>query len=446
MAVKVCDALCGFGKTSACIRMMNERTDCKFIFVTQFLSEVERIRRGCAERKFVSPSGDASKRKTKLSSIHGLMRAGRNIATTHSLFVNYTEETKQLIVDGGYTLVLDESVDVLCASEVGGYDMDILKKSEVVQENGEHIEWVFDDYISDVRGKFREEMLMARSKNLLRFEKDFFFWSLPPELFTCFRDVYVLTYLFHAQPMKCFFEIHGIGYELIGVRKERGRYIFCDVSEMNRAVDLRDKIHIVDNPRLNAIGEDRTALSLSWYRHSADAEDSSELEQMRKNISNVFKNIFKATSGEILWTTFKEFAPMVRGNGYQNSFITYNMRASNEYADRRYLAYCVNTFLRPLERRYYQERGSEWDADGYALSVLVQWLFRSAIRRGEEVWLYLPSQRMRYLLTEWLQLLAEGRDLEPIVYKSPRKSRAKPGAKRGRPPKKERRKNNKKGE
>ena len=47
MEIKICDALCGSGKTSACIRMMNEDTDKHFIFVTQFLSEVDRIVRGC---------------------------------------------------------------------------------------------------------------------------------------------------------------------------------------------------------------------------------------------------------------------------------------------------------------------------------------------------------------------------------------------------------------
>ena len=40
---------------------------------------------------------------------------------------------------------------------------------------------------------------------------------------------------------------------------------------------------------------------------------------------------------------------------------------------------------------------------------------------------------MRTLLRLWLDKLAEGKDLEPITYKTPRKSRAKIGAKRGRP-------------
>lgn len=34
---------------------------------------------------------------------------------------------------------------------------------------------------------------------------------------------------------------------------------------------------------------------------------------------------------------------------------------------------------------------------------MIQWIWRSAIRNGEEISLYLPSKRMRDLLTEWIE-------------------------------------------
>ena len=432
MAVKVCDALCGFGKTSACIKMMNEAVDRKFIFVTQFLSEVERIKKGCASRGFVSPTSDRRMGRTKLSDIHTLMQSGENIATTHSLFVSYTDETKDLIRSGEYTLVLDESVNVLCSSEMAECDLDILKRSNAVREKDGIIEWMFDDYVGAENGKFREEMMRARSNNFFRFGENYFFWSIPPELFTCFEDVYVLTYMFQAQPLKCFFDVHNIEHEYIGVRKTSDGYEYCDVGDMDRALDLRSKIHILNDKKINSIGDDRTALSVAWYRRAAQEEDLGQIERLRKNISNVFKNVFKAPSRECLWTTFKDCVPMLSGKGYQAAFIPFNMRASNDYADRRYLAYCVNNFPRPLESRYYAEHGVEWDGNMYALSTLIQWLFRSAIRKGEEVWLYIPSERMRVLLQTWLENLANGNDLLPINYKKRRKSRA-TGNKAGRP-------------
>jgi len=41
--------------------------------------------------------------------------------------------------------------------------------------------------------------------------------------------------------------------------------------------------------------------------------------------------------------------------------------------------------------------------DEAALSTMVQWIWRSAIRDGEEVWIYIPSKRMRSLLIAWIR-------------------------------------------
>jgi hypothetical protein len=40
--------------------------------------------------------------------------------------------------------------------------------------------------------------------------------------------------------------------------------------------------------------------------------------------------------------------------------------------------------------------------DAYALTELIQWVWRSRIRKGEPITLYLPSPRMRRLFEEWL--------------------------------------------
>jgi hypothetical protein len=48
------------------------------------------------------------------------------------------------------------------------------------------------------------------------------------------------------------------------------------------------------------------------------------------------------------------------------------------------------------------------DKEAYALSEMVQWIWRSAIRKGEDIWIYIPSRRMRTLLQDWLARLAAG--------------------------------------
>lgn len=422
MTVKVCDALCGAGKTSAAIRMMNERTEDRFIFVTQYLSETTRIRNCCPERKFISPQSNTENGQTKLSDVRKLLKEGRNIATTHALFSIYTEEIKELVANQRYILVLDEAIDIFTPSDIEENDLDILRKSDSIREENGFVEWTNSEYQSCEGGRFREEMLKAKSKNLLKYDDSFFFWSIPPELFGCFREAYVLTYMFEAQIIRCFFDMYNISYELIGTHKTERGYEFCPIGQMDRKRELRDKVHILEHAKLNQIGTGRTSLSFNWYRTSEEEDEAKDdsLERIRKNLSNLFKNIWKVPASRIMWTTYKACKDALKGRGYEYSFVAYNKRASNEYADRTHLAYCVNIFPRPWERRFYHERGVTFNSDMYGLSTLIQWMFRSALRNGEEIWIYIPSERMRNLLKQWLDNLAEGKDLEPVEYRTPR--------------------------
>ena len=88
--------------------------------------------------------------------------------------------------------------------------------------------------------------------------------------------------------------------------------------------------------------------------------------------------------------------------GYASRFIPCNARATNDYRDRTVLAYCANLFMNPFVRRYLAVDGVMPSNDDYALSIMIQWIWRSAIRDGKPVDVYIPSKRMRTLLQEWI--------------------------------------------
>ena len=67
------------------------------------------------------------------------------------------------------------------------------------------------------------------------------------------------------------------------------------------------------------------------------------------------------------------------------------------------MAYCVNIFLKPDEKRYFMAHNVNVLEDEAALSTMIQWIWRSAIRDGEEIWIYIPSKRMRELLINWIK-------------------------------------------
>ena len=107
MSIYVIDEMMGRGKTSAMINYINQSgDDVRYLFIVPLLTEVERIRKGCASKDFVEPSQFGG----KLNNIKQLLAEGRNIVSTHALFSRFDDETLQYIKDGNYTLVMDERI------------------------------------------------------------------------------------------------------------------------------------------------------------------------------------------------------------------------------------------------------------------------------------------------------------------------------------------------
>ena len=87
MIVKVCDTIMGAGKTESAITLMNQDKESRYVFITPYLDEVERIKRSCSGRKFKDPQ---SKGKGKLENLHYLLSMRDNIASTHALLSRIT--------------------------------------------------------------------------------------------------------------------------------------------------------------------------------------------------------------------------------------------------------------------------------------------------------------------------------------------------------------------
>ena len=58
--------------------------------------------------------------------------------------------------------------------------------------------------------------------------------------------------------------------------------------------------------------------------------------------------------------------------------------------------------MNPFEQRFFSTYGVAIDNDGLALSTLLQWIFRSAIRDEKPIDIYIPSSRLRILLNRYL--------------------------------------------
>lgn len=101
-----------------------------------------------------------------------------------------------------------------------------------------------------------------------------------------------------------------------------------------------------------------------------------------------------------MWTCFKEFQNKVKGPKY-GTFVSCNLRATNDYINKSNLAYLINCFVNPVLKNFFVNRNIYINQDEYALSEMLQWIFRSRIRKHEPINIYVPSQRMRELLENW---------------------------------------------
>jgi len=121
----------------------------------------------------------------------------------------------------------------------------------------------------------------------------------------------------------------------------------------------------------------------------------------------------KCTSDEKLYSTFKDFRQIVLPNtsaGYSESnFLVFNQKATNSYMHIKRVAYLVNVYPHGDIVTFLSSKGITIDKKEYATSELIQWIFRSRIRSGKKIDVFIPSYRMRMLLIEWMNTIKQQR-------------------------------------
>lgn len=410
--IKVCDAIMGSGKSSAAINYMNTHKDQRFIFITPYLDEADRIFKACPELDFQIPDNTTKLYGyRKYTHTLKLLENKKNIVSTHAMFMQYKSEMIDIIKNGEYTLIIDEAVNTLQAVPVPKGDFKIFEQLGWVQREGRHIT-ITPTF--DYNGKFVSDgILLTGDGSFLDLSEDgkksqkdcYYLWTFPTNILNAFKDVIILTYLFEGQTMNYYFQVNNIQYKNIGVHKtDNGDYEFVEdkIFMPEYVKNLSSLIHIFENKKLNAIGDDRCALSNNWYKSSA-GNNKGKRDVLRRNINNFFMQYNKDKSYKYrLWSTFKCAIDDLKDQGFLKCHLSFNSKAINTYRDRCVLAYCVNIFMKSNEKIYLSEIGVDVHEDLYALSVMLQWIWRSAIRDGKEIWIYIPSSRMRNLLKEWI--------------------------------------------
>lgn len=432
--INVVDAICGAGKTSWAIQYINESNEKKkklafgeelehekFIYVTPFLNEVERIKE-CTNIGFVDPEVINGK-GSKMKHFRALIIAGQSIVTTHALFKKLDLDTLDMIEEAGYTLIMDEVANVLEQYNIQSDDFDILQRDGMINiEKGGKVIWTADDYQGD---RFYDIKVLAESENLHYINGVALFWTMNTRAFEAFESVYVLTYLFDGQDQRYYYEINDIKFEKFSVVNVNGRY---ELIEYTSAVEPRKELYNLLNVHedaQNSSGRKSTLnsnfdsrekltdkqryyqLSSTWYSKHANEED---FKQLNNNLNNFFRKTVPTDNNNLYWTAKKSFAPKLKNakcklnkkdDRSKDNFVAFNARATNDYGHCTSMAFLYNRFPNPLEKSFFAKYDVEINEDMLAVSDLIQFIFRGSIRNGQPMNCYIPSGRMRSLLKSW---------------------------------------------
>jgi hypothetical protein len=413
--INVIDSIMGSGKTSWAIQYMNEAPDTeRFIYITPLLDEVDRVEDGVKDRTFVQP--DVKKGEgSKLRHLKDLLSRGADIASTHALFRAADEEVEELLTDGGYTLILDEVMSCVEPVNLRKGDLPRMQRARDIEIDSttKRVRWIGDP---EDDSKYTDIRLVAQAGNLYCYRDTLLVWAFPPNVFRAFDKVVIMTYLFRGQEQRYYLDMFGFGYGYKAVNYVSGRYSLVDYDAKKEGREELCRLIKVYHGKKNDIGKRHNALSATQFRKRATASDKAFFKRLQDNLYGFFKNDVKAKRDDVYYSTLKEIEEKIQPRGYKEPrkranqrqedkkpqvVLPINVRATNRYADRWALAYVFNRYMHQNVKAFFQDQGVSVEDDLLAVSDLLQWVYRSRIRNGEPIELYLPSSRMRGLLEAW---------------------------------------------
>jgi hypothetical protein len=431
--IKVIDSPCGTGKTSYAIDYINKLPlDQKILYIAPFLTECKRIQDDTT-RKFVQPDknlGNGSKRIHFLE----LIQRGENISSTHALFSTLDDDIIFALKDAHYILILDEVFQVLdkfdmwdelprksseeYKDELTKINVDtLISKKFITVDQDFKVRWIDYDHPID---KYNSLRRMVEKGLVFRINGSLLVWTFPCEIFQegIFDEIFILTYLFDWQIQKYYYDFFQIKYKKYHIEKVNDNYNLVETGDNKQfEIDWRNNakslITILDNPKLNKVGdsytdkmnrEHDTALSMTWYKQF-NKDNVGDIDILKKNIINYFLNITHSKARQRMWTCFEGWKDLFRDDHLATNsscWIALNSRSTNDFKHKRVLAYPINRFLNPYYQDFFDVRNIEIDNAGFAISEFIQWIWRSRIRDGYPIQIYIPSKRMRNLLIDFL--------------------------------------------
>jgi hypothetical protein len=380
------DQPCGSGKSQGIINMVKQHPDKPFLIVLPTLDE-------CARFREEIPRLAEPETSNKSDDLRYLLTDGVSVVCTHALFDITTPDHLALLVN--YVVIIDEVLQVIEAVTQKGLTEEGWQRTYVA--NG--YATVRDDGLVVPTDKWAAEqadVALIGSKTLYPLAKrgrlwkgsagGFFVNEIPHEIFTVPAVVQVFTYLADYSLMRVYLERRGIDVEI--VRDDQNDAAFRSMLE-----------------RLLTIKGSTVLGKLGWGYSKQEARTDKQWDAVARALGSVRKNLFKGVDPKnILWSCVKAAkgkagSRISRMGGAK--WAAWNVKGTNDYRHCTHAVYLSDLYLHPSISGFY---GTDQKfADGWAVSELIQWVFRTQLREGKPVELMLPAERMRGLLQRFLK-------------------------------------------
>lgn len=406
--IELLDKIMGSSKTTSILKWCEENPNTSYLYVTPLLSESEqRVVDACVEAKFIAPNTEEHSNKS--DHLLDLLQSGVNISITHSLYSMLKGPHLSWLKENSYTVILDEEVSFI--EPLGdGYtkeDFRYLKSLDQigVDEDGKVV-WLNNNIEEGTKYSKLANMCKLGMIYQAKRSEDMFVTQLPMDLILSAKRVILLTYLFKGSILSSFLTLKGITV------KEFKQFEIKEISKKQ----LIPLIEFVGEKQIRDwAGE---SLSSSWYAKATQKD----LTLLAKSIRAIGDST-KALNKDLVWCVPASLSKPERKNGRKvapsgyragsgeidvdtniadGCFLQCSSRATNAYRDRSVMVHAYNRFPHVSVSSFLQDYGAEVDNNQFALSELLQWVWRSQIRNGKPIKLCILSKRMRKIFQDWL--------------------------------------------
>ena len=371
-------------------------------------------------------------------SILELIRDGENIVTTQSLFGIFNEETIKAFreSDCAWHAFFDE-IPSLFRGVIGGAqradtfdsvtrfgtaDVLLMQQEQMIANKNGMVQFNPNSAYNRKNKEhkvFDAVKLLSRSCKLYPAgDKKGRFTSIVAfakrELFSCFKVCWFFSYLTQGSMLHKYCLLNEINMEYYHISDGRitknpdGRFKETYPDGMERLVILDDKLYNIEN-----------SLSKEWYKRLRTDRTGLGLKTLKSRFRNAYEFMQKhgVRGNTFMFTTFNAYRDMLKSDGRHyptlKRFLPCNTKASNDYSNCTGVAYLCNRFYDVNCTNFLAQRAEElntpelkFDNDNYALSELLQFIWRSNVRAKDSdqpVYVWVPDRHMRQLLQDFRQ-------------------------------------------